>query len=63
MFGHDVNPVDDSGQPLYRPGAVLLAYYMIAFSLLLTHYLHDGFFFFRRRYVVSDDRPGAGSQK
>jgi len=46
-------PVDpQSGVELYRPGAVLLAYYMVAFSLLLVHYLHDGVFFFRRRYVV-----------
>jgi hypothetical protein len=41
-----------SGVELYRPGAVLLAYYMVAFSLLLVHYLHDGVFFFRKRYVV-----------
>jgi hypothetical protein len=43
---------DGSGPGLYRPGAVLLAYYVVAFSLLLVHYLHDGVFFFRKRYVV-----------
>lgn len=56
MFGHEVPPVDAAGKPLYRPGAVLLAYYMVAFSLLLVHYLHDGVFFFRRRYLV-DSSP------
>jgi hypothetical protein len=53
MFGRE-GPVLDpaTGRELYRPGAVLLAYYMTAFGLLLTHYLHDGVFFFRRRYVL-----------
>jgi hypothetical protein len=53
MFGHGAPVLDPAtGRELYRPGAVLLAYYMTAFGLLLTHYLHDGVFFFRRRYVV-----------
>ena len=57
MFGHAVPKLDPAtGRELYRPGAVLLAYYMIAFSLLLTHYLHDGVFFFRRRYVLGTAR-------
>lgn len=53
LFGHDrprFHP--ETGAELYRPGAVLLAYYMVAFSLLLAHYLHDGFFFFRKRYLL-----------
>ena len=29
----------------YRPGAVLQAYYLFGFGLLLTHYVHDAFFF------------------
>lgn len=54
LFGHEHPRLDPaSGRELYRPGAVLLAYYMIAFGLLLVHYLHDGFFFFRKRYVLS----------
>ena len=53
LFGRSEPIVDAAtGRELYRPGAVLLAYYMIAFSILLTHYLHDGVFFFRRRYLV-----------
>lgn len=51
MFGHDTPPVGADGEPLYRPGSVLLAYYLIAFSALLVHYLHDGFFFCRQRYL------------
>ena len=51
MFGHDEPLRDANGKELYRPGAVLLAYYLLAFSVLLVHYLHDGFFFFRRRYL------------
>ena len=46
-------PVEAStGRPLYRPGSILLGYYMCGFTLLLIHYLHDGFFFFRTRYLV-----------
>ncbi|HEB54302.1 MAG TPA: hypothetical protein ENI87_13705 [bacterium] len=56
MFGHDAPPVDANGRELYRPGAVLLAYYLLGFSLLLVHYLHDGFFFCRRRYLRTE--PG-----
>lgn len=51
MFGHQTPPHDDAGKPLYRPGSVLLAYYLLGFSFLLVHYLHDGFFFCRRRYL------------
>lgn len=54
MFGHDTPPLDDAGKPLYRPGSVLLAYYLLGFSFLLVHYLHDGFFFCRRRYLRDD---------
>ena len=56
LFGHadGAGPVEEgTGRPLYRPGSVLLAYYMCGFSLLLIHYLHDGFFFFRTRYLVT----------
>jgi hypothetical protein len=57
LFGRATPLVDAAtGRELYRPGAVLLAYYMIAFSVLLTHYLHDGAFFFRRRYLVDAAR-------
>lgn len=53
MFGHDVPPTDpETGATLYRPGAVLMAYYLVAFGLLLVHYFHDGVFFFRRRLLV-----------
>ena len=46
-------PVEEgTGRTLYRPGSILMAYYMCGFSLLLIHYLHDGFFFFRTRYLV-----------
>lgn len=51
MFGHDEPMLDAAGKPLYRPGSVLLAYFLLAFSFLLVHYLHDGFFFCRRRYL------------
>ncbi len=60
LFGHDNPQLDEAGNQLYRPGAILLAYYMVAFSLLLVHYLHDGVFFFRRRYLV-DGATGGGS--
>ena len=61
MFGHTAatNPTDAAGVPLYRPGSLLIAYYVTAFSMLLVHYLHDGFFFFRTRYVV--DKPKQGT--
>lgn len=52
MFGHDVPLRDADGRELYRPGAVLLAYYLLVFSVLLVHYLHDGAFFCRRRYLA-----------
>lgn len=51
MFGHDEPLRDAAGRELYRPGAVLLSYYLLVFSVLLVHYLHDGFFFCRRRYL------------
>ena len=51
MFGHAEPLLDDAGKPLYRPGSVLLAYYLLGFSFLLVHYLHDGFFFCRKRYL------------
>lgn len=37
-----------SGEPgtlTYKPGAVLQAYYLLGFGLLLTHYFHDAFLF------------------
>lgn len=53
LFGHETPPVDPaSGTELYRPGSLLLAYYMLGFSFLLVHYLHDGVFFFRTRYLT-----------
>ncbi|MBL8900927.1 MAG: hypothetical protein JNM84_25060 [Planctomycetes bacterium] len=53
LFGHGEPKLDPAtGAPLYRPGALLLAYYMLGFGFLLVHYLHDGVFFFRTRYVV-----------
>lgn len=57
MFGLDSIPLDPvTGRPEYRPGSVLLAYYMVAFSLLLVHYLHDGHFFFRTRDLQGETR-------
>lgn len=57
MFGLDTIPIDPAtGRPEYRPGAVLLAYYMVAFSLLLVHYLHDGHYFFRPRDLRGAER-------
>ncbi|MBL8753892.1 MAG: hypothetical protein JNK15_11395 [Planctomycetes bacterium] len=47
MFGHDVPPRDASGQPLYRPGSVLLAYWLVGFGFLLVHYLLDSLHFVR----------------
>lgn len=35
----------EPGTPYYKPGAVLQAYYLLGFGLLLTHYFHDAFFF------------------
>jgi hypothetical protein len=52
LFGHGAPRYGDDGRELYRPGAVLLAYYMTVFGFLLTHYLHDGAFFFRKRYLL-----------
>ncbi len=50
MFGHDVAPTDPhTGRVLYRPGSVLLAYYLFGFGFLLIHYLQDTVFFFRGR--------------
>lgn len=49
LLGHDSPPKDDvTGLPLWRPGAFLLAYYLVAFGMLLAHYLHDTIFFARR---------------
>ena len=41
MFGGS----GEVGTLSYRPGAVLQAYYLFGFGLLLTHYFHDAFFF------------------
>lgn len=41
MFGGS----GEVGTPYYKPGAVLQAYYLLGFGLLLTHYFHDAFFF------------------
>lgn len=42
LFGHSVPPTDPvTGRPVYRPGAMLLAYYLLGFGLLLVHYLQD----------------------
>lgn len=57
MFGHAEPLLDEAGEPLYRPGSVLLAYYLLGFSFLLVHYLHDGFFFCRRRYLRDSGSP------
>ncbi|MBK9385378.1 MAG: hypothetical protein IPN34_11240 [Planctomycetes bacterium] len=55
LFGHGEPKLDPAtGAPLYRPGALLLAYYMLGFGFLLVHYLHDGVFFFRTRYVLGE---------
>jgi hypothetical protein len=35
----------EPGTPMYTPGAMLQAYYLLGFGLLLTHYFHDAFFF------------------
>lgn len=51
LFGHDEARFNGDGTPLYRPGSLLLAYYMCGFSFLLVHYLHDGFSFWRREAV------------
>jgi len=51
LFGHDEVPLGADGRPDYRPGALLLAYYVTAFSMLLVHYLHDGCFFLRNREI------------
>ena len=40
-FGHDEPPTDGDGRPLYRPGGVLLGYYLLGFGFLLVHYLCD----------------------
>lgn len=61
LFGHDSVARDAAtGRALYRPGSLLLGYYMIGFSLLLVHYLHDGVFFFRTRYIVGEGRRTSG---
>jgi hypothetical protein len=55
MFGHDAAGGDSiTGGDGYRPGSVLLAYYMVAFAFLLVHYLHDGIFFLRHRDLVPE---------
>ena len=41
MFGGSGEP----GTMTYRPGAILQAYYLFGFGLLLTHYFHDAFLF------------------
>lgn len=59
MFGHATPRLDPvTGAELYRPGAVLLAYYLIGMSVLLTHYLHDGIFFCRQRYLAGGAQAG-----
>jgi hypothetical protein len=49
LFGHEVPPSDGAGRPLYRPGSVLLGYYLFGFGFLLVHYLCDTVYFQRRR--------------
>lgn len=41
MFGGS----GEVGTMSYRPGAILQAYYLFGFGLLLTHYFHDAFLF------------------
>ncbi|MCA8912947.1 MAG: hypothetical protein KDB82_14705 [Planctomycetes bacterium] len=41
MFGGS----GEVGTMNYRPGAILQAYYLFGFGLLLTHYFHDAFLF------------------
>jgi hypothetical protein len=48
LFGHEVPPTDGTGRPLYRPGSVLLGYYLLGFGFLLVHYLCDTVRFCRR---------------
>jgi len=53
LLGHDVPPRDAStGRLLYRPGSILLAYYLLGFSVLLVHYFVDGSHLFRRRQLL-----------
>ena len=61
MFGHPdgATTISTDQSVVYRPGSLLLAYYMIAFSLLLVHYQHDGFFFFRTRDLVDGPNKAA----
>lgn len=50
LSGHDVAPIDAStGRALYRPGSLLLSYYLLGFGLLLVHYLLDTVSFARGR--------------
>lgn len=52
MLGHDQPPRDPaSGRVLYRPGSVLLSYYLVGFGVLLVHYFLDGAYLFRRRQL------------
>ncbi|MCU0866171.1 MAG: hypothetical protein MUC36_20495 [Planctomycetes bacterium] len=51
MFGHDEPPTDERGRLLYRPGSVLLGYYLFGFGFLLVHYLCDTVHFLRRPSV------------
>ena len=56
LFGFEASEIatnPDTGKAYYRPGALLLAYYLCGFGFLLVHYLHDGVFFFRTRYLVN----------
>ena len=60
LLGHDSPPKDEgTGLPLWRPGAFLLAYYLVGFGMLLAHYLHDTVSFSRRR--GDDPAPAAFS--
>ncbi|MBL8748236.1 MAG: hypothetical protein JNK78_03685 [Planctomycetes bacterium] len=63
LFGHEAPPLDPStGLPLYRPGSVLFAYYVLGLGLLLVHYLQDTVLSvqaaFARAPATAGDRAG-----
>lgn len=47
-FGHEEPPTDGASRVLYRPGGVLLGYYLLGFGFLLVHYLCDTVHFVAR---------------
>jgi hypothetical protein len=66
MFGVDASELGrdpKTGLLEYRPGSVLIAYYLMGFGFLLIHYLQDSWLFTKQGSLgvkIAEERAGRG---